>query len=64
MLFSFGSDQDFKDATQVIAEVDQGGMSLPDKDYYLKDDAKSVELRKKYVGPRAEDVSAVGRPGR
>ena len=48
-LFSFGSDQDFKDATQVIAEADQGGMSLPDKDYYLKDDAKSVDLRKKYV---------------
>lgn len=49
VLFSFGSDQDFKDATQVIAEADQGGMSLPDKDYYLKDDAKSVDLRKKYL---------------
>ena len=48
VLFSFGSDQDFKDATQVIAEADQGGLSLPDKDYYLKDDAKSVDLRKKY----------------
>src|SRR5438046_9813179 len=48
-LFSFSSDQDFKDATQVIAEADQGGMSLPDRDYYLKDDPKSVELRKQYV---------------
>jgi len=48
-LFSFSSDQDFKDATQVIAEADQGGMSLPDRDYYLKEDPKSVELRKQYV---------------
>lgn len=48
-LFSFGSDQDYKDATQVIAEADQGGMALPDRDYYTKDDAKSVELREKYV---------------
>src|SRR5207245_11134256 len=48
-LFSFSSDQDFKDATLVIAEADQGGMSLPDRDYYLKDDPKLVELRKKYV---------------
>jgi endothelin-converting enzyme/putative endopeptidase len=48
-LFNFTSDQDFKDATQVIAEADQGGMALPDRDYYLKDDPKSVELRKQYV---------------
>src|SRR5438445_3156112 len=48
-LFSFSSDQDFKDATQVIAEADQGGMALPDRDYYLKDDPKSVQLRKQYV---------------
>src|SRR5438874_10137208 len=48
-LFSFSSDQDFKDATQVIAEADQGGMALPDRDYYIKNDAKSEELRKQYV---------------
>ena len=48
-VFTFTSDQDFKDATQTIAEADQGGMSLPDRDYYVKDDAKSVELRKQYV---------------
>jgi endothelin-converting enzyme/putative endopeptidase len=46
--FSFGSGQDFKDATQVIAQADQGGMALPDRDYYLKQDAKSVELRRQY----------------
>src|SRR6202158_1830122 len=48
-LFTFRSNQDFKDSTQVIAEADQGGLGLPDRDYYLKDDAKSEELRKAYV---------------
>ncbi len=47
-LFGFGSTQDFKDSTQVTAEVDQGGMGMPDRDYYLKDDARSVGLRKQY----------------
>src|SRR6266852_6341960 len=49
VLFSFGSGSDFKNASQIIAEVDQGGLGLPDRDYYFKDDAKSVELRQKYV---------------
>ncbi len=48
-LFRFRSDQDYKDSTQVIAEADQGGLGLPDRDYYLKKDAKSEELRKAYV---------------
>jgi putative endopeptidase len=49
VLFNFRSDQDFKDSTQVIAEADQGGLGLPDRDYYLKTDAKSVELRQAYA---------------
>lgn len=49
VLFNFSSDQDFKDATQVIAEADQGGMALPDRDYYVKTDAESVKLRQQYV---------------
>jgi putative endopeptidase len=47
--FAFTSAQDAKDAKQVIADLDQGGLGLPDRDYYLKTDEKSVELRKKYV---------------
>ena len=47
--FNFQSDQDYKNSSQVIAEVDQGGLALPDRDYYLKTDAKSVELRQAYV---------------
>jgi predicted metalloendopeptidase len=48
-MFSFGSGSDFKNASQMIAELDQGGLGLPDRDYYFKDDAKSVELRQKYA---------------
>ncbi|MFZ0300687.1 MAG: M13 family metallopeptidase [Candidatus Sulfotelmatobacter sp.] len=48
-LFRFDSAQDFRDADQVIAEADQGGLGLPDRDYYVKEDAKSVDLRKAYV---------------
>lgn len=48
-LFAFGSGQDFKDSTQVVAQLDQGGIGMPDRDYYLKDDPKSVELRQKYL---------------
>jgi len=49
VLFDFGSGQDFRDASQEIAQADQGGLGLPDRDYYVKEDAKSVELRKQYV---------------
>ncbi len=49
VLFRFDSIQDFRDANQVIADADQGGLGLPDRDYYLKEDAKSEELRKAYV---------------
>jgi endothelin-converting enzyme/putative endopeptidase len=49
ILFRFDSIQDFRDANQVIADTDQGGLGLPDRDYYTKDDAKSVELRKQYL---------------
>jgi putative endopeptidase len=49
VLFAFDSGSDFKNASQIIAQVDQGGLGMPDRDYYFKDDPKSVELRKKYV---------------
>ena len=48
VLFSFGSGQDFKDSAQVIAQLDQGGLSLPDRDFYLLQDAKSITLRKAF----------------
>jgi putative endopeptidase len=48
-LFGFGAGQDAKDAESEIAIADQGGMGLPDRDYYLKADADSVKLRADYV---------------
>ncbi|MGA8432794.1 MAG: M13 family metallopeptidase [Candidatus Sulfotelmatobacter sp.] len=48
-LFRFSSDQDAKDSAQEIASTDQGGLGLPDRDYYFKDDAKSQDLRKAYL---------------
>jgi putative endopeptidase len=47
--FAFQSDQDYKNSSQVIAQVDQSGLGLPDRDYYLNTDAKSIELRQAYV---------------
>ena len=41
-LFSFGSDQDAKDATQVIGAADQGGIGLPDRDFFLLADRKPI----------------------
>ena len=49
VFFYFSSEPDSKDSTQMIAGVDQGGLGLPDRDYYFKDDPKSVKLRAQYV---------------
>src|SRR5437879_4233489 len=47
--FGYGSDQDYKDATSVIAEADQGGLGLPERDYYTRTDAKSAQTRRQYI---------------
>jgi len=49
MLFNAGSVQDPDDSEHVIADVDQGGLGMPDRDYYIKDDAKSKETRGRYL---------------
>ncbi len=48
-LFNFYSNSDLHNADMVIAYIDQGGLSLPDRDYYIKDDARMVDMRKHYV---------------
>ncbi len=47
--FFFGSSQDPHNPQQVIADAGAGGLGLPDRDYYFKDDDKSKETRQKYV---------------
>ncbi len=49
VFFGYGEQQDLKDATKQIAFVQQGGLGLPEKDYYLRTGAKDVQLRKDYV---------------
>jgi putative endopeptidase len=61
-LFNFRSDQDYKNSTEVIAEADQGGLGLPDRDYYFKDDAKSVDLRKAYLAHVQKMLELLGHP--
>jgi putative endopeptidase len=48
-LFRAGSRQDPDDSNVEIMGISQGGLSLPDRDYYLKDDAKSKETRERYL---------------
>jgi putative endopeptidase len=47
--FGSGTGQDAVDSSQVIVELGAGGLGLPDRDYYLKTDPKSVKLREQYV---------------
>ncbi|MEO5695167.1 MAG: M13 family metallopeptidase [Usitatibacter sp.] len=49
LFFGVGANQDFADSTKVITFAAAGGLSLPDRDYYLKDDEKSKEIRAKYL---------------
>jgi predicted metalloendopeptidase len=48
-LFNFYSSPDLHNADQVIAYIDQGGLTLPDRDYYIKDDAKMKDMRQHLV---------------
>jgi endothelin-converting enzyme/putative endopeptidase len=58
--FSFSPEGDFKDATTVIGFVDQGGMGLPDRDYYFRSDPRSAEIRRQYVEHVARMMALAG----
>jgi len=49
LLFGAGSAQDPDNSEQEIADLDQGGLGLPDRDYYTKEDNKSKEIRERYL---------------
>src|SRR5579863_6207245 len=59
-LFGFGSNQDFEDSSRVIAFASAGGLGLPDRDYYVKDDTKMREMREKYVDHMARMFGLLG----
>jgi putative endopeptidase len=58
--FSYGEMQDFKDATRQIAVIDQGGLGLPERDYYFRVQDKDKTVRDQYVAHIAKILSFVG----
>jgi len=48
-LFFFRSGQDMKNSSQMIGQLSQGGLGMPDRDYYVADDARSQKLREEYT---------------
>jgi putative endopeptidase len=61
-LFSFGSGQDSKNSSLVILNANQGGIGLPNRDYYTKTDSSSVKIRSAYVAHIAKTFELIGRP--
>lgn len=59
-MFGFGQQQDYDDASKVVAAIDQGGLGLPNRDFYLKDDDKSKEIREKYVAHITKMLTLAG----
>ncbi len=61
-LFNFGSGQDDKDSTREISQAVQGGLGMPDRDYYTKTDDDSKKLRDKYVEHVTKMLTLLGEP--
>jgi predicted metalloendopeptidase len=62
VMFMFSARPDPKDSNHMIAGLSQGGLALPDRDYYLKDDAKSAEIRQRYLLHMANMFRLAGDP--
>jgi len=60
--FNYGEQQDFGDATKQIASVDQGGLGLPERDYYLRTGDAADKTRKEYVEHVANILHLAGEP--
>jgi putative endopeptidase len=61
-LFNFGPSPDFKDSTVTIAYATQGGLGLPEREYYLDTDAESKAIRDKYVAHIRRSLALIGVP--
>ncbi|MBX9901665.1 MAG: M13 family metallopeptidase [Burkholderiaceae bacterium] len=59
-LFNFFVDQDAKNTTRYLAQLAQGGLGLPDRDYYLKSDKKTAQIRQKYQAYVTQIFSLMG----
>ena len=58
----YGEQQDFKDARKQIATVDQGGLGLPERDYYLRTGDAAEKTRQQYVQHIAKMLQLIGEP--
>src|SRR5438309_3292021 len=61
-IFNFGSGQDAKDSNHDIAQAVQGGLGMPDRDYYTKRDADMKQKREKYVAHVTKMLTLLGQP--
>src|SRR5205807_8507548 len=59
-VFGFGASQDAKDSSQIIAQLVQGGLGLPDRDYYASDEAKNKATRDEYSKHVARTFELIG----
>jgi predicted metalloendopeptidase len=59
-IFAFGASPDLHDASMTVALIDQAGLTLPDRDYYLKDDADMVAIRKGYLEHMTKMFTMIG----
>ena len=62
MFFGYGSNQNFENSSEVISFASAGGLGLPDRDYYTKTEAKSEEIRRKYVEHVQQMLVLLGDP--
>ena len=62
VFFRFGSSPDPTNANMTIADLDQGGLGLPERDFYFRTDPKSEEIRQKYVAHIAKMFELIGVP--
>ncbi|MFQ5534333.1 MAG: M13 family metallopeptidase, partial [Sphingomonadales bacterium] len=60
LLFDVSVFEDLKDSTRYLVYLSQGGLGMPDRDYYLKDDDDSRNLREKYVAHVANMLTLLG----
>ena len=61
-LFGFGAGQDRKESTRIVAQFSQGGLGMPDRDYYTRPGADAEALRQKYVAHVARMLELAGTP--
>ncbi len=59
-IFGFGAQSDYRDASKMVAGADQSGLGLPEKDYYFKEDEKSVATRKDYLDHLTKTFTLLG----